>query len=84
MVTINPNHVDLDLHHPIGWFNTKTHILHIKLHQPTVQLFEFLSELSKQMYLNMIMIIIYVMYNLVHSYQYSSKNKNLNPKVFPK
>ena len=32
MVTINPNHVDLDLHCPIGWSNSQTHILHIKLH----------------------------------------------------
>ena len=70
MATINPNHVNLDLHCPIGWFNSQTHILHIKLHHhlPNVQLFEFLSGLSKQMYLNMIMIIIYIMYNLVHSY----------------
>ena len=41
MVTINPNQVDLDLHCPIGWSNSQTHILHIKLHLhlPTVQLF---------------------------------------------
>ena len=32
MVTINPNHIDLDLHCPIGWSNNQTHILHIKLH----------------------------------------------------
>ena len=32
MVTINPNHIDLDLHCPIGWSNKQTHILHIKLH----------------------------------------------------
>ena len=32
MVTINPNHVDLDLHCPIGWSNNQTHILRIKLH----------------------------------------------------
>ena len=40
MVTINPNHVDLDLHCPIGWSNSQTHILHIKLHHhlSTVQL----------------------------------------------
>ena len=40
MVTINPNHVDLDLHCPIGWSNSQTHILYIKLHLhlPTVQL----------------------------------------------
>ena len=40
MVTINPNQVDLDLHCPIGWSNSQTHILHIKLylHLPTVQL----------------------------------------------
>ena len=40
MVTINPNQVDLDLHCPIGWSNSQTHILHIKLHLhlPNVQL----------------------------------------------
>ena len=40
MVTINPNQVVLDLHCPIGWSNSQTHILHIKLHLhlPTVQL----------------------------------------------
>ena len=40
MVIINPNQVDLDLHCPIGWSNSQTHILHIKLHLhlPTVQL----------------------------------------------
>ena len=40
MVTINPNQVDLDLHCPIGWSNSQTHILHIKLHLhlPAVQL----------------------------------------------
>ena len=40
MVTINPNQVDLDLHCPIGWSNSQTHILHIKLHLhlPTVHL----------------------------------------------
>ena len=40
MVTINPNQVDLDLHCPIGWSNSQTHILHIKLHLhlPIVQL----------------------------------------------
>ena len=40
MVTINLNQVDLDLHCPIGWSNSQTHILHIKLHLhlPTVQL----------------------------------------------
>ena len=40
MVTINPNQVDLDLHCPIGWSNSQTPILHIKLHLhlPTVQL----------------------------------------------
>ena len=32
METINPNHVGLDLHCPIGWSNSQTHILHIKLH----------------------------------------------------
>ena len=39
MVTINPNQVDLDLHCPIGWSNSQTHILHIKLHLhlPTIQ-----------------------------------------------
>ena len=30
MITIDPNHVDLDLHCPIGWSNSQTHILHIK------------------------------------------------------
>ena len=40
MVTINPNQVDLNLHCPIGWSNSQTHILHIKLHLhlPIVQL----------------------------------------------
>ena len=40
MVTINPNQVDLDLHCPIGWSNSQTHILYIKLHLhlPTDQL----------------------------------------------
>ena len=39
MVTINLHHIDLDLHYPIGWSNSQTHILHIKLHHhlPTVQ-----------------------------------------------
>ena len=43
MVTINSNHVDLDLHCPIGWSNSQTHILHIKLHLhlPTVQLLSY-------------------------------------------
>ena len=43
MVTINPNHVDLDLYCPIGWSNSQTHILHIKLHLhlPTVQLLSY-------------------------------------------
>ena len=43
MVAINPNHVDLDLHCPIGWSNSQTHILHIKLHLhlPTVQLLSY-------------------------------------------
>ena len=52
MATINPNHVNLDLHCPIGWFNSQTHILHIKLHHhlPNVQLFEFLSGLLALIY----------------------------------
>ena len=43
MVTINPNQVDLNLHCPIGWSNSQTHILHIKLHLhlPTVQLLSY-------------------------------------------
>ena len=43
MVTIDPNHVDLDLHCPIGWSNSQTHILHIKLHLhlSTVQLLSY-------------------------------------------
>ena len=43
MVTINPNLVDLDLHCPIGWSNSQTHILHRKLHlhPPTVQLLSY-------------------------------------------
>ena len=43
MVTINPNLVDLDLHCPIGWSNSQTHILHIKLHLhlPTGQLLSY-------------------------------------------
>ena len=28
---LNPNHVDLDLYYPIGWSNSQTHILHIKI-----------------------------------------------------
>ena len=45
MVTINPNHIDLDLLCPIGWSNNQTHILHIKLHLhlPIVQLLSFLA-----------------------------------------
>ena len=47
MVIKNPNHVDLDLHCPIGWLNSQTHILHIQLHHhlSAVQLFQFLSRL---------------------------------------
>ena len=39
MVTINPNQVNLDLHCLIGWSNSQTHILHVKLHLhlPTIQ-----------------------------------------------
>ena len=29
MEILNPNHVDLDLYHPIGWSNSQTHILYI-------------------------------------------------------
>ena len=32
METLNPNHIDLDLYYPIGWSNSKTHILYIRLH----------------------------------------------------
>ena len=41
MVTINLNHIDLDLHCPIGWLYSQIHILHIKLHHhlSSVQLF---------------------------------------------
>ena len=48
MGTINPNHINLDLHCPIGWSNSQTHILKIKLHHhlPTFQLLSFLSGLS--------------------------------------
>ena len=44
MVTINPNHVELDLHCPIRWSNSQTCILDTKLHNhlPTVQLLSFL------------------------------------------
>ena len=32
METLNPNHIDLDLYYPIGWSNSQTHILNIRLH----------------------------------------------------
>ena len=45
MGILNPNHVDLDLYYPIGWSNSQTHILHIKLYHylPTVQCLSFLA-----------------------------------------
>ena len=45
MGILNPIHVDLDLHYPIGWLNNQTHILHIKLYHylPTVQFLSFLA-----------------------------------------
>ena len=45
MGILNPTHVDLDLHCPIGWSNSQTHIIHIKLHfhLPTIQFLSFLT-----------------------------------------
>ena len=68
MVTINPNLVDLDLHCPIGWSNSQTHILHIKLHVPTVQLLSY-----HVIQIDMICIMISYIITVLSLYTYPNK-----------